>query len=57
MYIYDRCRAVLFTELGPYNIYIFTEIMTKKQFSKKLKQLLLNELTLLCRRDNCAECN
>lgn len=39
------------------DIYTFTEIMTKKQFSKKLKQLLLNELTLLCRRDNCAECN
>ena len=39
------------------DIYKFIEIMTKKQFSKKLKQLLLNELTLLCRRDNCAECN
>ena len=39
------------------DIYTFTEIMSKRQFSKKLKKLLLDKLTLLCRRDNCAECN
>ena len=38
-------------------LYTFTEIMTKRQFSKKLKKLLLDKLTLLCRRDNCTECN
>ena len=39
------------------DISTFTEIMTKKQFSKRLHKLLLDRLTLLCGRDNCAECN
>ena len=34
-----------------------TDCRTKKQFSSKLKNLLLEELEFNCSRDNCTECN
>jgi hypothetical protein len=44
--------------IGNENItHTFTDNMRKKPFSKKLKKLLLEKLTLLCRRDDCVECN
>ena len=37
--------------------FTFREIMSRKQFSSHLKFLLLDNLTLVCSRDNCSECN
>lgn len=37
--------------------FTFREIMSRKQFASQLKLLLLDNLTLVCSRDNCSECN
>ena len=31
--------------------------MTKKQFSLKLKEYLLEQLEFVCNRENCSECS
>ena len=37
--------------------FTFRKIMSRKLFSSHLKFLLLDNLTLVCSRDNCSECN
>ena len=48
------------TEQNDINIeqnFTFRDNMSKKQFSSQLKTLLLDNLELICTRDNCNECN
>ena len=48
------------TEQNDINVeqnFTFRDNMSKKQFSLQLKTLLLDNLELVCTRDNCNECN
>ena len=39
------------------NDFTFENDMTKKQFSLKLKEYLLEQLEFVCNRENCSECS